>query len=130
MKNSDLKVLEYMIRIGIALTFFGHGVLAIIGNPKWLGYIEFFGISTSLAETLMTVIGYIDVSVALFLIFKPYKPIIIWAIIWAFSTALIRPLTGESIWSFVERGVSWIAPIALYFLMCNRFVKKSIFTKS
>lgn len=127
MKNSDLKVLEYILRYGISLTFFGHGILAILGNPNWLGYIEFFGISTSVAKILMTIIGYLDVSVAFFLVFKPYRPIIIWAIIWAFSTAIIRPLSGESIWGFIERSISWLAPIALLFLMNNKFIKSSFF---
>lgn len=113
MKNSDLNVIEYLFRFGIGMTFFGHGVMAINGNPNWFQYLEVVGINSKVALNTLLSIGIIDVVVALFLVIKPYKAIIIWAIFWTFLTALIRPISGEPIWTFVERGIIWLSPIAL-----------------
>ena len=46
--------------------------------------------------------------------------IVLWALFWAFSTAVIRPLSGESIWAFIERGANWIAPLVLFNLLNNK----------
>jgi hypothetical protein len=47
---------------------------------------------------------------------KPLKVVLIWAAIWGFWTALLRPVAGEPIWGFVERTAKWAAPLALLYL--------------
>ena len=59
----------------------------------------------------------LDILIAIIILFKPYKYIVVWMVLWAFSTALIRPLSGEPIWAFIERGANWGAPLALYCLL-------------
>lgn len=112
-----LKKITWILRIGIAFTFIGHGMFAIGGKPNWLPYLETVGFPQYLAERLIVYIGYLDVVVALFILLKPYRGIVIWAFIWTLSTALIRPISGEPIWDFVERGANWAAPLALFFLL-------------
>ena len=67
-------------------------------------------------------IGVLDIIVALIILLRPNKVFVIWAIIWTFSTALIRPVSGEPIWDFIERGANWIVPICLYI---NLYSKKA-----
>ena len=45
------------------------------------------------------------------------KPIIVYDLFWAFSIALIRPLSGESILTFIERAANRAAPLALYLII-------------
>jgi len=108
------------LRIGVFTCFFGHGYLAISKNPGWFQYLETVGISAANAETTIILIGCLDILVAVITLIKPIKPILLWACFWAFSAALIRPLSGDSIWAFVERGVNWITPLVLYFLVFLR----------
>ncbi|WP_291864848.1 hypothetical protein [Maribacter sp.] len=117
MKKPNLKTIEWILRIGIFMTFLGHGVFAIQGNPSWIKYLETVYIPTESAHTLIVYIGCLDVVVALFILLKPYNKIIIWAAIWAFLTALIRPISGDSIWSFIERGANFMMPLALYYTL-------------
>lgn len=117
MKNSKLITLEYILRIAVFLTFFGHGFLALMGNGKWIVYLETVGFSFENSASLIPFIGALDILVAGIILFKPNKYVLIWAVFWGFSTALIRPLSGEEIWSFIERGSNWGAPLALYFLL-------------
>ena len=112
--------IQYLLRLAVFLTFLGHGLVAINGNAKWLKYLETVGFSLEQAEQLIPIIGIIDILVAFTILIKPVKYVVLWAVIWAFSAALIRPISGESILAFVERGSNWIAPLALYFLLLNK----------
>lgn len=112
--NENVKIL---LRIGVFLIFLGHGVFAIQGNPSWIPYIETVGFSAVIAKKLILYIGILDIIVAIMVLLKPNKYIVLWAILWTFLTAIIRPISGESIWAFVERGGNWIVPLCLYFLM-------------
>ena len=108
----------WALRIGVAGEFLGHGVLALQGKADWIGWFAKFGIpDPNTAHTLLTIIGITDVCVALIVLFKPIKPVLLWAIFWGFWTALVRPIVGQPIWDFIERFANWGAPLALYFLM-------------
>ncbi|HEY9583074.1 MAG TPA: hypothetical protein VJK09_02045 [Candidatus Paceibacterota bacterium] len=108
----------WALRIGVAGEFLGHGVLALQGKADWLGWFTKFGISDpNTAVMLLTLVGIMDVIVALVVLFKPIKPILLWAIFWGFWTALVRPIIGQPIWDFIERFANWGAPLALLFLL-------------
>jgi len=112
----NLKKVEWILRIGIFGTFLGHGIFALLVKQSWIPYFTSVGISESAAIFLLPFIGFMDILVALFALIKPIRAVLIWASIWAFSTALIRPISGEPIWDFVERSANWAAPLALLYL--------------
>ena len=114
---NTMKVIIWILRIGVFGIFFGHGIFALKVNEKWLNYLEVVGIGESMGIRLMPWIGGLDVIVALITLVKPWKPVLIWAVIWTFSTALIRPIAGEPIWAFVERAGNWATPLALFWLI-------------
>ena len=112
-----LVVVKWILRIGVFLTFFGHGYLAIHKNKHWYSYLETVGVSGSSIDYAMAIIGVLDLIVAFTTLIKPNKYILLWASLWAFSAALIRPISGEPIWAFIERGSNWAIPLALYYLV-------------
>lgn len=113
----NTKLIEWVLRIGVAGEFLGHGVLAIQGKAQWIGWFAKFGIADpAQAATLLAVIGWIDVIVALVILFRPIPLFILYAIVWGFWTALLRPIVGEPIWDFVERAANWAAPLALFIM--------------
>ena len=99
---SNEKKFEWLLRIGVAGEFAGHGLLAIGGKASWVGWIS-------------QLTGVMDVIVAAVVLLRPVRPILLWAAFWGFWTALVRPLVGESILDFIERFANWAAPLALYF---------------
>jgi hypothetical protein len=117
MKINSLETIEYILRLVVFMTFLGHGMVAYFGNAGWLGYLLTAGFSLENANDVLPLIGVLDMVVALIILLKPLKYVVLWAVIWAFSTALIRPLSGESVWAFVERGANWGAPFALFLLL-------------
>ena len=108
----------WALRIGVAGEFLGHGILALQGKADWIGWFAKFGVSDpGTAATLLTFVGAMDILVALVVLFKPIKPILLWAVFWGFWTALVRPIVGQPIWDFIERFANWGAPLALFFLL-------------
>ncbi len=114
---------EYILRIGIFGSFLGHGIFALGIKQSWIPYLTTVGFSESTAATLLVLIGIVDITVALFALLLPLRIILTWATIWAFATALIRPIAGDPIWDFVERSANWAAPLAL--LAIHGFPKKT-----
>jgi len=122
MNKKQYKLLSLILRIGIFGVFFGHGMIAIAGNNSWIHFLTTAGFSKDQAVFLLPIIGYLDVFISLMVLFLPIKIVLIWAFIWAFSTALIRPLSGLSIWTFIERSANWVLPLAL--IVLQGFPKK------
>jgi len=116
MEQKNLKKVEWILRIGVFGTFLGHGVFALLVKQSWIPYFTSVGISESMAVFLLPFIGIIDIFIAIFALVKPFRALLIYASIWAFITALIRPISGEPIWDFVERAANWAAPLALLYL--------------
>ena len=114
MKNQ--KKVEWILRIGIFGTFLGHGIFALLVKQSWIPYFTSIGISESTAIILLPIIGMVDILVSILALLKPIRVVLIYASLWAFMTALIRPISGEPIWDFVERTANWAAPLALLYL--------------
>jgi len=108
------KLVEMILRIGVFGTFLGHGLVALQVNPGWIRYLESIGFTSNHAQTLLPIIGSIDLIVAFVILIRPIQAVLIYAFIWAFLTALIRPISGESILGFVERASNWATALALY----------------
>ncbi len=108
------KTVQWILRIAVAGEFIGHGLLAIEGKADWIKWIsQLTGAPTETATTLLLLIGLLDVLVALIVLIKPINIIILYAAVWGFWTALVRPLVGQSWLDFVERSANWGAPLAL-----------------
>lgn len=112
------KKIEWILRVAVAGEFAGHGVFALQGKKVWVDWIhQLTGADIGTAATLLTLVGLTDVLVALIILVWPVRIALLWAALWGFWTALIRPLVGEPIWDFVERWANWGAPLALLLLV-------------
>jgi hypothetical protein len=115
------KKLEWVLRIGVAGEFLGHGVFAVQGKADWIRWTqELSGMSASAATTFILVVGIVDIVLALLVLFKPIRPVLLWMAFWGFWTALVRPLVGMPIWDFIERFANVAAPLALYYFYKGR----------
>lgn len=109
----------WALRLGVAGEFLGHGVFALQGKEGWFKYFTPFGITDPGTITkILLVVGIIDVLLALHVLLKPVRPLVVWMAIWGLFTALLRwPIGPDPIWDFFERWANWGAPLALAFLM-------------
>ena len=113
MKKRDW--LEWVLRLGVAGEFLGHGVFALQGKEGWFKYFEPFGITDEQTMvTILLVVGVIDLLVVLSVLFKPMRFVLLWAAIWGLWTAGLRwPIGPDPIWDFFERWANWATPLAL-----------------
>lgn len=110
MKNA----VQWVLRIGVAGEFVGHGMFALQGKAQWVGWIvKLLGVTTDQAVSFLHLIGFADLITACIVLLVPVPSILLWAALWGFWTALLRPLVGESVWDFIERWANWAAPLAL-----------------
>lgn len=114
------KYIEWVLKIGIFGEFVGHGVFAVQGKKDWVAWFSNFGIhDTALATQILFIIGVIDICLAILILVKPIRLVILWMVFWGFWTALLRPIVGLPIWDFLERWANWAAPLALFLMMGN-----------
>jgi len=105
--------LHWTLRIALAACFIGHGAFGIITKPAWLPYFALVSIDHESAYALMPLVGMMDISLGVWILLKPVRAPILYMMVWAVWTALLRPLSGEGWWEFMERAGNYGIPLAL-----------------
>ena len=129
--------LHWTLRITAALCFIGHGTWGLITKSGWLPFFASQGIEPEIAWKLQPLIGLFDILMAVILLKKPNRTILIWMFLWALWTAILRPLSGNlekvqvdgewviqlatdsmrvakmQTWEFWERAGNWGPPFIL-----------------
>jgi uncharacterized membrane protein YphA (DoxX/SURF4 family) len=113
------KMTEWVLRIAVAGSFFGHGMFAIQGKEGWFKYFNAVGINNVETVTLLLLlVGILDLALAVLLLIKPVRIAVLWMALWGLWTALIRwPIGPDPVWDFVERWNNWGAPLALLLIL-------------
>jgi hypothetical protein len=106
----------WALRAGAALCFIGHGAFGFITKAAWLPYFGVVGIPESLAWKLMPVVGAVDVTAGMAVLFAPRGLPLAYMVVWASWTALLRPLAGESVFEALERAGNYCVPLAFALL--------------
>lgn len=85
----------------LALVFFSHGTLAALQTPDFIDYVlgSFYKLSATyidegLVHLGLYVVAFMDVAIALLIIFRPQPWVFVWAFGWIMLTFLMRLLTG------------------------------------
>jgi hypothetical protein len=108
--------ISWVLRVGVAMEFFGHGALGISRVAAWPSYFAVIGIPRDAALHLMPMVGAFDIVMALTVLFYPVRGLLLYMTGWGLWTALLRPLAGESAWEAVERAGNYGALFALFLL--------------
>ena len=106
-------VIQWILRVGVAGCFIGHGAFGVITKAAWLPYFGVGGVGESMAWRLMPWIGWMDITMGILALIRPCRALFIWGVVWCVWTALLRPLAGEPVWEFVERAGNYGVPLAL-----------------
>lgn len=111
--ESESVLIPWILRIGVAGCFIGHGAFGVITKEAWLSYFAVAGIGAESAWKLMPLVGLMDITMGLLALLWPCRALFLWAAVWATWTALLRPLSGEPFWEFLERAGNYGVPIAI-----------------
>jgi uncharacterized membrane protein YphA (DoxX/SURF4 family) len=118
LRPTPAPLLYYIMRVAAAMCFIGHGAFGIITKKVWLNYFAVFGIGHDLAWHLMPLVGTADILFGISLIVCPTRAVFGWLVVWGFTTALLRPLSGEPIAETLERAGNYGVPLAML-VMCG-----------
>ncbi|MEP7001405.1 MAG: hypothetical protein ABI969_13055 [bacterium] len=103
----------WILRIGAALCFIGHGAFGFITKAAWLPYFAVMGIPERWAWKMMPIVGAIDVTAGMAVLFAPRGLPLVYMSVWALFTALLRPVAGEGVLESFERAGNYGVPMAL-----------------
>lgn len=106
----------WILRVGAAMCFIGHGAFGFITKAAWLPYFGVVGIPEAWAWRLMPLVGAVDVLAGMAVLFAPRGLPLVYMSIWALWTALLRPLSGEPFFEAIERAGNYGVPFALLLL--------------
>lgn len=106
----------WVLRLGAAFCFIGHGAFGFLTKAAWVPYFAVIGIPESWAWRLMPLVGAVDVVAGMAVLFAPRGLPLVYMTVWAFWTALLRPLAGESVFETLERAGNYGVPLALLFM--------------
>jgi hypothetical protein len=106
----------WVLRVGAALCFIGHGAFGFITKTAWVPYFAVVGIPEGWAYRLMPIVGALDVTAGMAVLFAPRGLPLVYMTVWALWTALLRPLSGEPFFETLERAGNYGVPLALILL--------------
>ena len=114
---TDVRVSEigWILRVTTALLLIGHGGFDFAMSKKWTDYGSAVGISpaTLAAHPFTPLAGWFELALGLLVLACPKRGVLLFVFAWKLGTEAFRPLAGEPIWEFIERGGSYGAPLAL-----------------
>jgi hypothetical protein len=116
--ESRASAIGWILRVTTALLLIGHGGFDVAMHKDWSGYAAAIGISPAAlaAHLLRPVGGWFECALGLLVLAWPARGLLLFVFVWKLGTESLRPLAGEPIWEFIERGGSYGAPIALAWL--------------
>jgi hypothetical protein len=112
-----MTALHWILRIGVAACFIGHGAFGIITKAAWVPYFGVWGIPETWAWRLMPVVGAVDVAIGVLTLFRPVRAVLLYMTFWGLQTACLRPQAGQGIWELLERAGNYGVPLAFLLLL-------------
>jgi hypothetical protein len=101
---------------GVIGCFIGHGAYGFITKEAWVPFFGVVNIDRTWAYWLMPWVGAMDVSLGLIMAVVPLRIVLLHLIVWGLWTAALRPLSGDSVWEFLERAGNYGVPLAFLVL--------------
>ncbi len=110
------RTIHWLLRLGVAGCFIGHGAYGFITKEDWVPYFGFVGIGRGTAYELMPLIGTMDVGFGVLTLLLPLRICFLHLTLWSIWTGALRPLTGEPFFELIERGGNYGPPFAMLLL--------------
>lgn len=104
--------LRWVLTATVALLLVGHGALGVIGKHGLeVNYSSVMSAST--ASLITPYVGWFEIALALAVLVRPSSPLLLCVAAWKLLTEMLFLTAGSPVWEVVERGGSYVGPIAL-----------------
>lgn len=112
-----------ILRVTTGLLLIGHGGFGAFMHKPML---EQHYLSAGLSAlpigigTLVEGIGWFKIVLGVAATARPFPPLLLFILAWKVATEMLYPVSGAPVWEFIERGGSYGAPLALYFILTRQ----------
>ncbi len=96
------------------LLLIGHGGFGVFERKALLG--QHWSV-VGLPSEIVPIAGAMEIAVGLLVLVRPRPALFLFVFGWKVATELLYPLAGAPVWEFIERGGSYIAPLAAFLLL-------------
>jgi hypothetical protein len=116
------RFLKILLQVAIAVYMIGHGAFGLIDAKAGLaGHYDAVGISALFGSTgaALNTLGAFEILLGIAVLIAPVAPLLFFICAWKIFTESLFIFSGASwgIFEFIERGASYAAPIALFYIM-------------
>src|SRR5687768_1342765 len=115
--DARIAQVHWVLRLGAAACFVGHGAFGIITKAAWVPYFGVVGVPSDLAYLLMPAVGTVDIAMGVAVLISPRPFVLLYMVMWALWTAMLRPLAGETPFETLERAGNYGVPLAMLLLV-------------
>ncbi len=115
--RATLKRLAVILQWITALVLIGHGAYgALLQKPQLLDQYTKVGLTSLpfIGSGFEPGLGWFEISLGLGIALRPVRALVLTAFLYKIGTELLYPLTGYPLYEFVERGFTYVAPLALF----------------
>lgn len=114
---SPLRVQAVLVGACVLLLV-GHGMLALQGKPALVANLA--AVLPAQASSLTPTLGIVELALAVGVLVAPSLPLMIVVTLWKLTTESLFLVVGASFWELVERGGSFVVPMAIAALLLMR----------
>jgi hypothetical protein len=112
--RDTLKRVAVVLQWITALVLIGHGAYGALLQKRQL--VDMYT-KAGLGARLLPVVGWCEIALGIAIAVKPFRTLLLAACVYKIATELLYPMTGYPVYEFVERGFTYVAPLALFFLL-------------
>jgi hypothetical protein len=118
--------IAWILRATTALLLIGHAGFDFAMHKDWSAYAIPIGIDppTLASHPLRPWAGWLEFALGLLVFVRPTRGLLVFVCGFKLATEALRPLAGEPVWEFIERGGSYGAPLALAWLQGWRVTRE------
>ncbi len=118
--RATLKRVAFVLQWVTALTLIGHGAYgAILQKQQLLDMYTRAGLTSLpwVGPHFEPILGWCEMALGVAIAVRPFRALLLAAFAYKVATELLYPATGYPVYEFVERGFTYVAPLALFLLL-------------
>jgi hypothetical protein len=121
------RAMHKVLRVTTCLLLLGHGMLGAINNkPALTAHYASIGLQNIAVDglTLTRMIGGVEIVLAAAVLVAPLPNLLLGICVWKMATEVLFMTSGSLPFEWIERAGSYMAPLALYYLMVTHREKE------
>jgi hypothetical protein len=117
------RMLQGILRLTTCLLLLGHGMLGAVNNkPALTAHYASIGLQDIAVDglTLTRMVGGLEIVLVLAVLVAPFPNLLLGICVWKMATEVLFMTAGSLPFEWIERAGSYMAPLALYYLMVTK----------